>query len=153
LDEIRRAQREAQLKRRRFGLDQDQHEIEAQAREVARNRFLTHCRPATVKDYAAWLAAYLDSGGTISHSYDYAMPDRFFVLTRKPDAIPTLYGSQSVQVIVPEGVLSLLDVPNTFHGGCGHSTFYFQTRPPVVVGLSVPLYADVADMITREVSR
>jgi len=149
---VRLAQQAARQRQHEYDLDREQREVEARRYAAARATFLEHCRPATVEDYAAWLTSYLDSDGTITHSYDYRMP-KFWVLVSRPSAIPSLYGAFSMQVIVPAGLLSPRDVPNTFHGGCGHSTFYFHGRLPVVVGGSVPLYTDVADKIMREVSQ
>lgn len=105
---------------------------------AARNTFLTYCRRADPRDYAAWLDGY---GGEIERS-DREMPDHFYVLERTPDVIPSLYGALLVDVIVPAGVLRIHDVPNTFDGGCGHSTFYFMYRFEVVGIRTVQSFTD-----------
>lgn len=121
-----------------------QHSIDTHARTL----FVTHCRRATATDYAEWLAGWLRTGGWISHPYDYPMPS-WLVLQTRPDDIPSLYGALSMQVIVPADVdLQPADIPDTFHGGCGHSTFYFMDGF-TIVGDFVPLYTDVHHLLAE----
>lgn len=94
--------------------------------ERDREEFLTHCRPAGPEDYRAWLAGYLSNGGQVTHPRDWDMPGTYYVLESTPAGVPSLYGALSLEVIVPAGVLSPGDIPRTFHGGCGHSTFFFM---------------------------
>jgi len=129
-----------------------------------RREFVQHCRPARAAEYADWLAGYLSRGGALTHVYDYPFKQRgvrvvdgdiatglhtevadarWWVMESPPNWVPSLYGASSFQVIIPASVgFRRGDVPNTFHGGCGHSGFYFMTGY-VEVGGWVPLYTDV----------
>lgn len=147
------------------------YERQAARREVQRRQFVTdYCEPATPREYAAWLAGYLRTGGRISTVHDYPMTDRgvtvvgdgdpsrgplefapadlsWFVLRSRPDDVPSLYGALSMQVIVPATVaFGPADVPRTFHGQCGHSTFYFMDGFRVV-GTYMPLFPDVRALL------
>lgn len=130
------------------------HEIKSKHSEVERSEFLAHCQTATLTEYTAWMIGYLNRGGEPSHIYDhgFTQPEpRVMVLAEKPGAVPTLYGADSLQVIVPAGVsFAPEDVPQTFHGRCGHSTFYFM-EGFAIVGIWTPVYSDMLPMLADQV--
>lgn len=107
------------------------------------------CRPATAADYAGWLVGYLADGGQISTVTSTPLPAAdWFVLAGRPDGpVPSLYGRDSVNLIVADqGHLTPADVPRTFHGRCGHNDLYFM-RGRAALAAAVPLYPDVLGVI------
>jgi hypothetical protein len=116
----------------------EQHAQDEHAREV----FLTYCRPATPAEYKSWLDGYRRSGGDIRLERERWLGHDYFVLESAPETVPSLYGSLSVNVIVPAGVLSPADIPRTFHGCCGHSSFFF-VEGFEFVGLHVTSFQDI----------
>ncbi|MEU7170271.1 hypothetical protein ABZ949_02115 [Micromonospora tulbaghiae] len=138
-DLVRRAEREAELaeQRDRFAADDE-----------ARAAFLTYCRPSTAAEYADWLRGHLTRGGKITHARAGDTLDGFWTLTDYPASVPTLYGASSLEVIVlARSEFKPRDLPRTFHGACGHSTFYFLDGFHLVGGY-VPLYDDVQELLT-----
>lgn len=153
----RRAEDEARMRRYR-------EEAEISAKE--RRAFTALCRPATAQDYAEWLIGYLQSGREPRSLVDGNLTDRgvelngslgpgasgltareadprWWVLTKRPKSVPSLYGAHALNVIVPEAVRLRADrLPDTFHGRPGHSTFYFM-KDFGLVGDDVPVYVDV----------
>lgn len=105
-----------------------------------REWFLRHCRPARPSDYAAWLRGWMGQRGAVTHEYNYPMPDSFVVVTSSGAVLPSLYGSESLAVIVPAGIT--LSAPATFHRACGHSTVYRMDEFEIL-GDWVPTYPDV----------
>lgn len=147
-DAIAQAEHKATVARIRHDAMRAQHRQESAVADEARAAFLTYCRPAAPAEYATWLTGHLGRSGRITHAYDRDMP-RMWVLERAPQVrVPSLYGAQSVQVIVPAEVrFTPGDLPKTFHGACGHSEFYFLADF-TVVGSVVPLYDDVKALLT-----
>ncbi len=107
------------------GLDDDFETSSAES-ETARAEFLTNCRPAQPEDLKAWLVGFKRRGGEVRYRREGKMRGSFHVLERCPAEVPSLYGAFSLSVIVPEGLMAPDDLPRTFHGQCGHSTFYFM---------------------------
>jgi hypothetical protein len=145
----------------------------AEARRISqeqRSEFLTHCRPATLIEYTAWMIGWLRNDNEPSSVYDYPFtrrgvqvvgngdpmrgplevqeaPTSWWALGERPESVPSLYGSASLHVIVPNGVdFTPRDVPGTFHGQCGHSTFYFMDRFQIV-GDFTPVYSDMLPVL------
>ena len=166
LDAIMRAMdREAQQKAK-WKAEEERYRRESERSDRDRADFLTHCQPATLLEYTAWMIGYLQNGNEPSHVYDYdfaqpAMqlngsisskgstlrmseaPSCWWVLAERPDEVPSLYGAQSINVLVPKGVdFRPGNVPSTFHGKCGHSTFYFMDGFRIV-GDHTPVYTDM----------
>lgn len=108
--------------------------------ERQRDRLLEHCRPALPEEYEAWTRTYRARGGGFTRNADGPMPRTFVVLTSHPGAVPELYGAFALHVIVPDGVMQPHEIPRTFHGGHGHSTFHFADGGRVI-GLDVPHFA------------
>ncbi len=99
-------------------------------RREQRDRLLEHCRPATADEYDAWLRGYRKRGGRVTHYRDWPMHHHYYVMLSDPGWIPKLYGANSVEVIVPRGVMS----PAALSGGTGHSQFFFMDGFKVVGG-------------------
>lgn len=145
-DAIAAADHKATVNRMRWDAEQAQREAETAASEAQREQFLTACRLATPDDYAPWLTGYLKAGGYIGTVG--GSSTGMLVLTRRPDRkVPTLYGSMRLDVIVPADVdFTPDDLPRTFRGACGHSTFFFMDGFEVVGG-PVPLPSDVRPLL------
>jgi hypothetical protein len=153
-DKIRVAVAEAEEREEGWRRSREEQEDWFRRLRLERDEFLRYCIPATVDNYAAWLRGYLTRGGDIKHVYNYPFPagsdPSWFVLYERPKRVPSLYGATSIEVIVPSDVdFGPVDVPNTFHGGCGHSTFYFLNGYQIV-GDFVPLYSDVRKLLEKE---
>lgn len=153
--------------------EQRRYELEADFSKRDRDEFLSHCQPATVLEYTAWMIGYLQGGGEPSHVYDYefsapgvvlsgsigpqgsdltasAAESDWWVLAEVPEDVPSLYGARSLNILVPNGLgFTPRDVPRTFHGKCGHSTFYFMDGF-VVVGSSTPVYTDMLPLLAAD---
>lgn len=166
-DELRRTRAQQTAANERFEEWRAERKRQSVIADRQRATFVTHCRLALPSEYADWLRLWIGDGGRITDTYDYpftrtavvvngdlsnmtaAAPD-WMVLCEPPDQVPSLYGARSMNVIVPADVdFSQDDVPNTFHGGCGHSTFYFM-RDGGIVGSWVPLYPDVEVLLRGE---
>lgn len=70
--------------------------------EVDREFMIAQCRVGQLWEYAAWLKGYMEAGGTPTHFYDYDTP-KFWVAAADLQIRP-LYGSASMQIVVPEGI-------------------------------------------------
>lgn len=141
----------------------EQHVVNAERRTA----FTRHCRLANASDYAAWLIGYMEAGGQPTHFYDRPMirpgvtvvggdlvngfqtqeaaPDWMVLCEEPADGVPQLYGSQSMNVVVPRGVHTG-PMPRTFHGASGHNSLYFMDGFRHV-GSLVPLYSDVLPLV------
>jgi hypothetical protein len=109
-----------------------------------RRQFLTHCQPATLMEYTAWMIGYLQRGGEPSHVYDYpfarAQAD-WWVLAETPGTeFPPLYGAQSLHLIVPSAGVQFEPAE------LGHSTVYFMDGFGLVGDL-VPVYSDMLPVL------
>lgn len=111
-----------ELEKQKF--DAEQKDIEAERIKIENNRNVfihDNIRPATIDDYKEWLQGYIWNGGEATHYYDYNFPtDEFFVL-KKSGELPTLYGSYSINIIIPVG-LALGVEKNKI----GHSNLYYM---------------------------
>lgn len=116
-------------------------ESDRQMKEIRQNNewkntdLLPKLRNAVPPDYKAWLVGHLKKGGEITHSNDYKMPDNWYVAKTNIDLRP-LYGTQSVNIIIPEG-LSV-----KFLQGLGHCSLYFMEGFEQCGGW-IPTYANV----------
>jgi hypothetical protein len=161
----RQAKQRAEMEQR-----ERRYRQEAERSDLARAAFLDHCQPASLLEYTAWMIGYLHGGGEPSHVYDRPFaqpamqlngsigpegstlrasqaPPKWWVLAERPDTVPSLYGASSISVIVPSGLdFRPDDVPDTFHGGCGHSNFYFMDGF-VNVGGDTPVYSDMLTVL------
>ena len=90
-------------------------------------------RPASPEEYICWLHKYVNSGGKITHYYDYKMTDTFFVAVTAFNT-PAFYGSESINIIVPDSIL-------VYFGDYGHNNIY-QMEPVKAFGGIVPCYQD-----------
>jgi hypothetical protein len=93
-----------------------------------------HLRQASVDDYKKWLAGFLKTDGLPSHYYDYPFNKTdWYVATSDLEIFP-LYGSASVNIIVPAGIT----VSDT---GLGHNNLYFM-KDFSTRGHFVPVFKD-----------
>lgn len=92
--------------------------------------------PATKEDYEIWLSGYIGNGKEPTHYYDYPMTrvlDSFFLAIDHFEIGP-LYGSSSINILVPESV--------EFLGGkLGHTNLY-MFKDYKNKGIWVPVYED-----------
>lgn len=146
-------------------------EAEHQLAQEERAAFTNHCLPATLIEYTAWMIGWLRQGHEPSSVVDrsFSTPGMrvdgtiggnaagglrvseadpsWWTLAERPTSVPSLYGAHSLHVIVPEGVdFAPRNVPATFHGHCGHSTFYFMAGFQVV-GDFTPVYSDMLPVL------
>jgi hypothetical protein len=128
---------------RRSSRDHDEWEKRFRHDEEQLGRFLEHCRLAEPKDYSRWLKGYLRRGGKVTHPRNREIRcAKFYVLESLPDHVPSLYGALSINVIVPSGLRFFPDhLPRTFHGQCGHSSFFFMDGFQAV-SMSIESFAD-----------
>lgn len=98
-------------------------------------------RPATAEHYQAWLESHLDNGGKVDSYGGGFRADDFYTITQDATLPPELYGSASIKLIVPEGVV--LTAPNIGHcdifyidggkrAGHGKATVYKQNIPSML---------------------
>ncbi|RJO62633.1 MAG: hypothetical protein C4542_03025 [Dehalococcoidia bacterium] len=85
--------------------------------DAFKSNILPHLRPATVNDYRKWIVGFISNGGTVTHHYDYDMPDDVYIALDSFEITP-LYGASSINVIVPAGI--------EVNGDAGHSNLYFM---------------------------
>jgi hypothetical protein len=99
-----------------------------------------YIRPATARDYNRWLRGYLEASGRITHAYDYPF-DRLGMCVAVADfTLPPLYGSSSLDIIVPAGITVVCPDP-------GHNKLYFMDGFRKGIGgqhfsVSVPVFSD-----------
>lgn len=94
---------------------------------------------ATHHDYMQYLQQYICAGRVPTHSYDYPFSrvvGSWYVATQH-FYLPALYGSSSVQIIVPEGIV----MQNSGHA-IGHSSIYYLSTGQCC-GWWVPIYSDM----------
>lgn len=127
--------------RRKWTEESEKSEREHRASAERRTELLSHCRPATVAEYAAWLAGYLNAGGGVTNVSGAPMRDVWWMLT-PPTYAPKLCGALSVSVIVPAEFRLARSLD------WGHSTFYLMDGFELV-GHSVPLPSDVRALLER----
>jgi hypothetical protein len=145
---------------------EERYRRESAITQAERRAFLEHCQPATLLEYTAWMIGYLREGGEPSSVTDYPFaepamqldgsigpsgstlratqaPTKWWVLAEVPESVPSLYGANSIKVLVPkELAFTPSDLPDTFHGHCGHSTFYFINGFKLV-GYDATVYSDM----------
>lgn len=101
-------------------------------------------RPATPSEYAAWLMGFLEQGGSITHPYPYPMPSgrpSGFMVVKSDAVLPPLYGSRSIEIIVPVGRSV------TFPKDRGHINVFWMDGFRHE-GHFVPSYPDVEALLT-----
>ena len=143
-DVLRMSRAAADTRRQQTSAQLTQIQAEAESAAARRAQFVSwYARPATMADYAVWLARYIRDGGTPTHIYDHDMPvDRFFVAEHTFDQLP-LNEVESICLIVPEGINYRAD------RALGHNhIFPFD----LTLGrglLFVPTYLDVEQLIHK----
>jgi len=81
--------------------------------------------PATITIYKRWLCAYLNMGGKLTHYYNYTfqhVEDQWFYAISDIKISAPLYGSDSINIIIPENV-------RAFGSDLGHIVLYLEGRP------------------------
>ena len=96
-------------KERQMGLDK------------ARNSMFPHLLGANRADYTKWLKGFVDAGNTPTHYYSYPFSrwDSFYVAKKDFELVP-LYGADSINIIVPDGIKIL-------GGSPGHNNIFCYT--------------------------
>lgn len=125
--------------------DPDEYERRSVARgkyyESLRNEFLSYCRKATRDDYVEWYSGFKRSGGKTEYQRDYPfnVSHGWYVLLVDAIKIPTLYGANSVNLIIPSYVT---DVGNYDDEELGHNSIY-KMHDYSFVGCGAESFADV----------
>lgn len=100
----------------------------------ARKSMFPCLRGANRADYTQWLEGFVDAGNTPTHYYSYPFSrwDSFYVAKKDFELVP-LYGADSINIIVPEGITIL-------GGSRGHNNIFcyngYKHRG------SVPVFSD-----------
>lgn len=95
-----------------------------------------YLRTASKLDYVEWLDSYKEiTNMQPTHEYDYKFPTESFYVAIKDFTIEPLYGSASLNIIVPEHVMVT--------GELGHTNLYLHGHRPEAVGFFVPHYNDL----------
>jgi len=101
----------------------------------AKNTKLMPClKKANPIHYSKWLEGFIENGGEPTHSYNYPMPDSWYVATRDFETF-YLCGSSAIHIIVPENI-------NWLGGYLGHCNLYFM-KDYIHKGSWVPIYSDI----------
>ncbi|QQG45909.1 MAG: hypothetical protein HYY55_02925 [Candidatus Niyogibacteria bacterium] len=124
----------------RLNRDEEKHwsRINFSAAENVRKKLVlsSMSKANAVESYKTWLRGFLERGGRLTNSYNYPMPSVFFVAKEDFVMIP-LYGSSSINVIVPANIHFL-------GGSLGHSGLFLTDKFEVVGGTGrVPIYSDI----------
>jgi hypothetical protein len=134
-EEKARVKMEADREEAEFWKDQAERERECEENERLFNKNVRPLlRKATPEDYRAWLEGWVEKEGQITHHYNYNMPGDFYV-ARSNFVLPPLYGSRSVDIIVPDGI-------EVTYEELGHNSLYYM-RDFDHSGCSVPTYNDI----------
>lgn len=112
---------------------QEHHEWEAKLPSTQRKKLFEALRRASKEEYQEWLAGYLESGGTITHSYDYPWGRWIWYVVLKDVELIPLYGSNSINIIVPHGI--------KVTGEPGHSTVFWMEG--FKADSTVPIFSDI----------
>lgn len=103
-------------------------------RIVSRQKLESYCIKCGSDRYLEWLISYVENGGTPTHFYKYPSSQWKWYLAKKNIKPVALYGSNSMNIVVPIGV----DIED---GNYGHSDIYTMDGPRVIGGV-VPVFAD-----------
>lgn len=134
IQQVRSREAEAQ---RQWKLRRKKNDEESQERiEQAQSLMFPCLRPATVEDYRTWLEGYIKAGKEPTHSYDYLFPKHMFYVATHDFSTVSLYGSQSVSIIIPRGIS--VDLSR----GKGHTDLFYMDGFKTG-GTWVPIYSDL----------
>jgi hypothetical protein len=135
IDAIRQAERAHRAEEAEREAEHAAWEADWQRRQhVKDTQLMPKLRPASVAEYAAFVADYLTAGGQIRYVRD--SPMRRVWVAREDFTLPGLCGAAAIDILVPKGIHYL-------GGDRGHCTLYFADGPSVA-GSGVELYSDVA---------
>lgn len=138
---------EAQARREREEFQQQMEEHQARTRQadlLLRHEVMPNVQPTTVAEYAAFVVGYLKGGGTISYARDRALRTGRYYTALRSFTLPPLFGAQSINVLVPEGV-------TVVRGGRGHSAVLYMDGYRLD-GAGLEMFADVAAYLRRGAS-
>lgn len=148
-DEIERADALLESEQRDFRAELARMDAESKLATEERDAFLVHCRRATPKDYADWLRGYLRNGGRITHPRARPMDSDWYVFAPtaadSPETVPPLYGSRSIDLIVPAA-----PVRSLCYGRLGHNSLYFMDGFRKSGLAVVELFTDVRELLLSE---
>lgn len=112
-----------------------EYEMERQiGLDKARKSMFPRLRRANRADYTQWLEGFVDAGNTPTHYYSYPFSrwNSFYVAKKDFELVP-LYGADSINIIVPDGITIL-------GGSRGHTNVFcyseYKHRG------SVPVFSD-----------
>lgn len=96
-----------------------------------------YLRRAFPHEYEVWLKRHVACGGHVSHTYDYPMPDDFYVATSDVEIDRPLMGARSVHIVCPS------DIKVSFPNGYGHCSVYEMKDYQVKGDRWTPTYRDI----------
>ena len=121
-------------------------EAHARTAQSLRGYLMEHCRQAAIADYAEWLCAYLARGGAIYTWGGDKMPLSHWLVMESECAVPALYGTFAVNVIIPQelGAFSMEE-------NCGHNdAYWWEGAGKAVASTSmICAYSDVSMAIEQ----
>ena len=108
----------------------------AEQKEKCEKQLYGKMRKATKHEYLKWIDGHLNSGGAITHAYEYPMDLWNWYTATEDFEISPLYGSSDKNIIVPHGL--------NFTGSLGHTNI-FKMDDFEACGGCVPVFSDLAD--------
>ncbi len=106
----------------------------AEYKRLAKIYIFPHIKIASKNDYITWLHGFLDAGNKPSHFYDYPFDQwgNFYIATESFEITP-LYGSASINIIVPNGI--------QITGDPGHTNLYYSDGYKTSLNF-IPVFSD-----------
>lgn len=100
---------------------------------------LPHLRLAAPADYKRWLIGYTGKGGKITRIVRGNFPSTDFYVAIEDFKIVSLFGANSVSIIIPQGIKVETLVRDAF-GGLGHHRLYYMRN--FMASSCVPVFFD-----------
>lgn len=147
-NEIKRAKENERQKERDWEEMKRRHELEAQEQkeytaELVNSGKIVKLNP---KEYARWLANYIENGGKITHVYDYDINRQTWYKANSFIFVKPLHGALSFNLLFPKELGRAFEIPD----GLGHNNiYYYEDGMAKCFGDSVPLFDNIDRLISH----